>query len=198
MTPEREQRITNVLNHRQPNIVVVMENVHDPHNIMAVARSCDSIGVQSIYVIQDETKDGFNRDRQGSKSSGSANKWLNFIDFSSTKKCLTHLKDEGYQLYSTHLSAEAKEIYDVDFTQKIALIFGNEKYGVSKEALSLSDGNFIIPQVGMIKSLNISVACAISLYEAFRQRKAAGLYNNPQLSETDYQQYYNNWTDPNF
>ena len=198
MTPEREQRITNVLNHRQPNIVVVMENVHDPHNIMAVARSCDSIGVQSIYVIQDETKDGFNRDRQGSKSSGSANKWLNFVDFSSTKECLTHLKDNGYQLYSTHLSAEAKEIYDVDFTQKIALIFGNEKYGVSKEALSLSDGNFIIPQVGMIKSLNISVACAISLYEAFRQRKAAGLYNNPQLSETDYQQYYNNWTDPNF
>lgn len=196
MTPERLSKITRVLNHRQPTIVVVMENVHDPHNIMAVARSCDSIGVQNIYVIQDETKDGFNRSKAGTKSSASANKWVNFIDFSSTKDCLTHLKQEGFQIYSTHLSSDAQELYDVDMTKKIALVFGNEKYGISDEALSLSDGNFIIPQVGMIQSLNISVACAVSLYEAFRQRKKAGFYSQPQFSKQDYQHIFEKWTSP--
>ena len=196
MTPEREERIRNVLNHRQPDLVVVMENVHDPHNIMAVARSCDSVGVQTMYIIQDETKKGFNRERQGTKSSASANKWLDFIDFPSTKDCLSHLKKEGFRIFSTHLGAGAQEIYEIDLTQKVALLFGNEKYGISEEALSMSDGNFIIPQVGMIKSLNISVACAVSLYEAFRQRKQAGRYQQVQFAKTEYQSIFARWSSP--
>ena len=198
MTPERKEKIEQVLHHRQPDLVVVMENVHDPHNIMAVARSCDSVGVQKVYIIQDEQKDGFNRDRQGAKSSGSANKWLDFIDFDSTEKCLHHLKNEGFAIYSTHLGSTSKELYDVDFTQKTALLFGNEKYGVSQEALSLSDGNFIIPQVGMIQSLNISVACAVSLYEAFRQRKKAGFYQQQQFSKQEYESIFERWSSPKF
>ena len=196
MTPEREQKITKVLQKRQPELVVVMENVHDPHNIMAVARSCDSVGVQTLYVIQDENKAGFNRERQGSKSSGSANKWVDFVDFDSTKACLEQLKQEGFQLYSTHLGKTSKELFEVDFTQKIALIFGNEKHGVSSEALHFCDGNFIIPQVGMIQSLNISVACAVSLYEAFRQRKEAGFYQQIQFSKQEYQSIFARWSSP--
>lgn len=180
MTPKREAKIRHMINHRQPSLAVVMENVHDPHNIMAVSRSCESVGVPKIYVIYDETKPGFNFERANSKSSASANKWMDFEYFTDTKSCLEKLKADGFSIWSTHLSAEAKELYEVNMTDKVALIFGNEKYGVSKEALSMSDGNFIIPQVGMIQSLNISVACAVSVYEAFRQRKAAGFYEQSQ------------------
>lgn len=196
MTPERERKLKQALNNRQPDLVVVMENVHDPHNIMAVARSCDSVGVQTICVIQDQTKAGFNRDRKGKKSSASANKWVDFIDYESTKACLQDLKQQGFQIYSTKLNEQATDLYQIDFTQKIALLFGNEKFGVSDEALSMSDGNFIIPQVGMIQSLNISVACAVSLYEAFRQRKSAGFYQQVQFSKQEYQSIFGRWSSP--
>ncbi len=196
MTPERQEKIERVLAKRQPTLTVVMENVNDPHNIMAVARSCDSVGVLDVHVIHDPRKDGFDIRKQGNKSSSSANKWLNFHFYDQTKTCLEQLKSEGFAVYSTHLSAESVELYDVDMTQKIALIFGNEKHGVSEEALGLSDGNFIIPQVGMIQSLNISVACAVSLYEAFRQREQAGFYQQPQFSNQELRSIFARWTDP--
>lgn len=182
MTPEREEKIRRMITHRQPTLAVVMENVSDPHNIMAVARSCESVGIPKIYVIQDKNQGGFDVRLEGGKSSASANKWVEFVHFSDTKECLEHLKSEGFQILSTHLSAEATSVYDVNMTNQVALVFGNEKHGISELALSLSDGNFIIPQVGMIQSLNISVACAVSLYEAFRQRKEAGFYEQSQYS----------------
>lgn len=194
MTPEREEKLRKVLNHRQPDVTVVMENVNDPHNIMAVARSCDSIGVQTMHIIHDETKSGFNRERKGSKSSASANKWVDFIDYDSTEECFRQLQNQGFLIFCTHLGAKSKEIYELDFTKKVALVFGNEKHGISSEALQLSDGNFIIPQVGMIQSLNISVACAVSLYEVFRQRKEEKFYQQRQLSEQEYQLIFERWS----
>lgn len=196
MTPEREEKIEFVLAHRQPTLTIVMENVNDPHNIMAVCRSCDSVGVQDVHIIHDPNKDGFNIKRQGSKSSSSANKWLDFHFYEKTEDCLNQLKQDGFKLFSTHLNSESVDLYDVDMTQKIALIFGNEKHGVSQEALEMSDGNFIIPQVGMIQSLNISVACAVSLYEAFRQRQQAGFYQHSQLTEPQFESIFTRWTKP--
>lgn len=192
MTPEREAKIRTMIHHRQPTLTVVMENVNDPHNIMAVARSCESVGIPQIHIIHDKNQPGFDIRKEGSRSSASANKWISFKNYSSTKACFDQLKQDGFLIYSTHLSTDAISIHEVDMTQKIALVFGNEKHGISDEALSLSDGNFIIPQVGMIQSLNISVACAVSVYEAFRQRKLEGFYNQPQYTKLEVEQIMGN------
>lgn len=174
MTPERQERINYVLNHRQPDLVVVMENVHDPHNIAAVMRTCDSVGVQEIFVLNTQIAP---HKKFGKKSSASAAGWLTIHHFENTQACVDALKERGLKILATHLSSDAISLYDAPLADPVALVFGNEHAGVTEELLQYCDGNFIIPQVGMVKSLNISVACAVSLYEAYRQRLVKGCYN---------------------
>jgi tRNA (guanosine-2'-O-)-methyltransferase len=174
MTPERLAKINRVLNHRQHDLTVVLENVHDPHNISAVMRTCDAVGVQDLYVLNTKIS---RHTKFGKKSSASAAGWLTVHQFDDVQKCMSELKQQGRQIYATHLGEKSTSLYELDLTRSIALVFGNEHSGVSDECLEHCDGNFIIPQVGMIQSLNISVACAVSLYEAFRQRHVAGYYN---------------------
>jgi tRNA (guanosine-2'-O-)-methyltransferase len=174
MTPERKGRITHVLNRRQHDLTVVLENVHDPHNISAVMRTCDAVGVQELYVLNTTLS---RHDRFGKRSSASAAGWLTIHQFEKIEDCIQALRKKYARLYATHLSSEAESLYRLDLSEPVALVFGNEHSGVSDELLALCDGNFIIPQVGMIKSLNISVACAVSLYEAYRQREIKGYYN---------------------
>ena len=173
MTPEREKRYNDVIHHRQPGLSVVLENVFDPHNISAVMRSCDAVGIQDIYVLNTRIP---RHKKWGRRSSSSAAKWLSVHEFEDTVECFSVLRKNFEKIYTTHLSADAVSMYDIDFTGKIALVFGNEHDGVSDESRALADGNFIIPQVGMIRSLNISVACAVTIYEAFRQKSVAGQY----------------------
>lgn len=172
MRPERKEKMDEVLSKRQPDLVLVMENIEDPHNIGAVLRTADSVGVQEIYVIN--TLIGIHEFRK-KRSSGSADKWLTITHFDSVEECVTALRNKGLQIWATHLGAEAVSLYSLDLCQPIALVFGRERGGLSEEMLKHCDGNFIIPQVGMIQSLNVSVACAVSLYEAFRQREHNGL-----------------------
>lgn len=190
MKPERKARMDAVLHYRQPDLVVVLENVEDPHNIGAVMRSADSVGVQDIYVINTIIDPN---EYRGKRSAASAEKWLDIHHFDTVANCMTELKNKGFQIWATHLGVAAAEIYSVDFTQPIALVFGSERQGVSDELLGYCDGNFIIPQVGMIKSLNISVACAISLYEAFRQRQAKGLYGSHHFDAEREAAIRSNW-----
>ena len=182
MTPERDTRLTSVLNKRQDDITVVLENVFDPHNISAVMRSCDAVGIQDIFILT--TRIGPHK-KWGMKSSSSASKWVTVHQFTDTAACFKALRERYDKILATHLGSEASSLYELDLTGSIALVFGNEHDGVSKEALALCDGNFIIPQVGIIRSLNISVACAVSIYEAFRQKSAAGHYDRPKL-QGDY------------
>ena len=176
MEEARIKRIANTVSNRQFNLTVVMENVHDPHNIAAVLRTCDSVGIREIFVLYSDTTP-LEKLELGKKSSAGARKWVDIHFYQDTKACFEHVKSKYDKIYSTHLSKDAVSIYDLELTQSVALLFGNEHEGCSEEALSYSDGNFIIPQHGMVRSLNISVACAISLYEAQRQRLKAGLYN---------------------
>ncbi len=190
ITPERAARIEGVLSKRQPTLTVVFENVHDAHNISAVIRSCDAVGILEVH--------GIYSGRQvfpqlGEKSSASARKWVDVHLHSSVDACYEVLRQKGFAIYTTHMSAEAISLYRLDLTAPIALVFGNEHDGVSNEARSKADGNFLIPQVGMIQSLNISVACAVSLYEAFRQREAVGMYDTPQLVPDLLTQAVENW-----
>ena len=194
MTPEREKRISNVLHHRQPGLAVVLENVFDPHNISAVMRSCDAVGIQDIFVLNTKIP---KHKKWGRRSSSSAAKWLTVHEFDNSKECFAELRKRFDKIYTTHLSTDAVSVFDLRFTDRIALVFGNEHDGVSEESRSLADGNFIIPQVGMIKSLNISVACAVTIYEAFRQKMEAGQYQQSQLDPKRFDQLYKYWEENN-
>jgi tRNA (guanosine-2'-O-)-methyltransferase len=190
MTPERAERLDKVLSNRQPGITVVLENVSDPHNISAVMRTCDAIGIQDIYVLNSVIG---KYKKWGAKSSSSAAKWLTIHQFTDVKTCFETLRNNYQKIYTTHLSTDAVGLYDLNLTESVALVFGNEHSGVSDELIELSDGNFIIPQVGIIKSLNISVACAVTLYEAYRQKQIAGHYDQQQLSDLALKQLRTNW-----
>lgn len=180
MTSERTERLTNVLAKRQPGLTIVLENVSDPHNISAVMRTCDAVGVQDIYILN--TTIGLH-EIWSAKSSSSAAKWLTVHQFTNAEECFNVLRKNFSKIYTTHLSTDAVDLFDLDLTESVALIFGNEHNGVSEELIGMADGNFIIPQVGIIKSLNISVACAVTLYEAYRQKKIAGHFDKIRLTE---------------
>ena len=178
MTNERFDRLTAVLNKRQPDLTVVLENVFDPHNISAVMRTCDAVGIQDIYILNNKIPP---HKKWSSKSSSSAAKWLTIHQYTDPLECFAALRKNYNKIYTTHLSTDAVTLYELDLTESVALVFGNEHSGVSEEIIAMADGNFIIPQIGIIKSLNISVACAVSLYEAFRQKNNAAHYDNNKL-----------------
>ena len=190
MTPERQHKLTSVLNKRQGDIAIVMENVFDPHNISAVMRTCDAVGVQDIYILNTKIP---RHKKWGAKSSSSAAKWLTVHQFENAGECFTELRKHYSKILTTHLSSDAVGLHEIDMTQPIALIFGNEHSGVSDEIRAMADGNFIIPQVGIIQSLNISVACAVTLYEAFRQKTNAGQYNQQSLDAVRYKELFKEW-----
>ena len=190
MTPERTERLTNVLAKRQPGLTVVLENVSDPHNISAVMRTCDAVGVQDVYILN--TKIGLH-EMWSAKSSSSAAKWLTVHQFTNAEECFAALRKKFSKIYTTHLSTDAVDLYEINLTESVALVFGNEHSGVSDDIIGMADGNFLIPQVGIIKSLNISVACAVSLYEAYRQKKIAGHFDNINLTTEAYNQLKKQW-----
>ena len=162
-----------MMTYRQHDLTVIFENIDDPHNISACLRSCDSVGIGEVYILSTKDK---TQSRLGKKSSASASKWITIHHFFDAKECFVEVKKKYSKIYSTLLSSSSIDLYEMNFVQSIALVFGNEHDGVSKEAAALCDDNFIIPQVGMIQSLNISVACAVTLYEVFRQRRIKGYY----------------------
>ena len=190
MTPERSDRLTSVLNKRQPDLTVVLENVFDPHNISAVMRTCDAVGIQDIYILNNKIPP---HRKWGDKSSSSAAKWLTIHQFTDAHECFAALRKQYQKIYTTHLSNDAVSLHELNLTQSVALVFGNEHSGVSDEIIAMADGNFIIPQVGIIKSLNISVACAVSLYEAFRQKNNAGHYKATRLEGEKLDSLKSSW-----
>lgn len=194
MTPERREKLIKVLKNRQAGITIVMENVHDPHNISAVMRTCDAVGIQHIYILNTKIPP---HKKWGSKSSSSAAKWLTIHQYTDAAECFAALRKNYHKIYTTHLASGAISLFEIDFTQTVALIFGNEHDGVSEEIRNMADGNFIIPQIGIIQSLNISVACAVSIYEAFRQKNAAGHYAAPSLSNEAMNELMKQWSNEN-
>jgi tRNA (guanosine-2'-O-)-methyltransferase len=190
VTPERAEKLRRVIERKQLHLTVVLENVHDPHNVSAVLRSCDAVGVIEVYLIYNGEQKFPNL---GEKSSASAKKWIDIHTFATPEECFTALRQQGYQIFTTDMTSNAISLYDLVLTGNVALVFGNEHHGVSEEAVRLADGNFLIPQVGMIQSLNISVACAVSLFEASRQRRMAGMYDVQQLTPTEYEAMFLNW-----
>ena len=190
MTPQRYQRLSSVLNHRQPDLTVVLENVFDPHNVSAVMRTCDAVGIQDVYILNNRIPP---HKKWGYRSSSTAAEWLSVHQFTDAESCFEEVRKKYKKIYTSHLGEDSKGLYRMDFTESIALVFGNETFGVSDEIRKFSDGDFIIPQVGIIKSLNISVACAVTLYEAFRQKNEKGHYDENRLPRMDLVNLKEKW-----
>jgi tRNA (guanosine-2'-O-)-methyltransferase len=190
LTPQRYNRLTSVLNHRQPDLTVVLENVFDPHNISDVMLTFDAVGIKFFYILNDRIPP---HKKWGYRSSSTAAEWLNVHQFTNAEICFEEIRKKYEKIYTSHLGEKSADVFKLDLTQSIALVFGNETFGVSEEIRKYADGDFIIPQVGIIKSLNISVACAVTLYEAFRQKNKKGHYDQPRLSEPDLQNLQKKW-----
>ncbi|HSU27097.1 MAG TPA: RNA methyltransferase, partial [Chitinophagaceae bacterium] len=168
-----------------------IENVFDPHNISAVMRTCDAAGIQDIYILNTKIPP---HKKWGARSSSSAAAWLTIHPFDNAEECFHALRKSYSTILTTHLSSDAVFLHDIDLTQRMALVFGNEHEGVSEEIRKLGDGNFVIPQVGIIQSLNISVACAVTLYEAYRQKSKAGHYDKKSLDEGRMNELLKEWS----
>jgi len=187
MTEKRKKKFLSVLGGRQSDLTVVLEDIHDPHNVSAILRSADAVGVLEVQLVYE--KEEF--PKLGKKSSASALKWVKRRNFKSIRECFERLRGEGFVIYATRLTGRSVSLYDIDLTRKVALVFGNEHSGVSGKAARLADANFQIPMTGMIKSLNVSVACAVSLYEALRQRRSAG--KKPGMGAELSEKIFNEW-----
>jgi len=194
MLDKRQEKVRSLIRKRQLYFSVILENVTDPHNIGAVMRTCDAVGIGEIFLIN--TLDSEKNMVLGKRASSGARKWVDVYEFYDLKKAFGFIKNKGYEeIWATRIVGNSKSLYEIDFTRKIALLFGNEHKGLSEEASSYATGNFVIPQVGMVQSLNISVACAVSLYEGFRQRSAAGMYDKSALSEAEQETIFKKYAD---
>jgi tRNA (guanosine-2'-O-)-methyltransferase len=181
MTPERLEIIKASLNRRQTDLTVVMENVRKPHNLAAVARTLEAVGGLEIHAITELTSI-----RLTQMSAGGTKKWMKVTKHSSTDQGLKHLKEQGFQIIATSLSENAKDYREIDYSKPTAILVGEELEGISEQAICMADENISIPMIGMVQSLNVSVASALVLYEAYHQRMAAGLYDSRSLDEETY------------
>ena len=174
-TQERLQKLERVARNRQAGFTVVVEDVFDPHNLGAVTRTCDAFGVQDINVIF-ETHPEFDPKEVGKNSSTATNKWINYRVHHGTQKGIQTLQDEGWLVVATVIDPDATPIFEADLAYpKIAMLLGNEKMGLSEQAIAMADKRVTIPMQGIAQSMNISVSAALFIYEITRQRNAKGL-----------------------
>jgi tRNA (guanosine-2'-O-)-methyltransferase len=166
VTPERLQRINEVVQSRTDELVLVLDRIVDPHNSSAVLRSADAFGVQTVHVIVGEH--GFRASRGVSKGT---HRWLNVVRYRSAEACARRLREDGYSIYVAAMGADTTP-EDLHDTPRLAVVFGNEHRGVSPEMRSLADGTFAIPMRGFVESLNISVAAAITTQTLARDGRA--------------------------
>lgn len=188
-TDRRREKIEKVLKQKQPNLTLVLENIHDPHNVSAILRTCDAIGVLEVQLVY--TNEKF--PKISNESSGGAMKWMNVNKFKSFTACRDYLKERNFLIAASHLEQFSCNHNEIDFTRNIALVFGNENRGISSEFLPMCDFSFKIPMHGMIQSLNVSVAAAVTLYEAERQLRLNGAYDTIRLDKEKYNQLMDQW-----
>lgn len=192
MTPERLKRIQSVLNARQADLTVLADEVHKGRNIAAIMRTCDAVGIDSVHCVY--PRDGY-RPYRGTALG--TQKWVNVELYKSLKDAASSLKSKGFQLVVTSLGEASVDYREVDYTKPTALVLGSEGDGVSDEASQLASVRVTIPMVGMVESYNVSVACAVILAEAQRQRQVKGMYENgPYLDEATYKARFFKWSQP--
>ncbi|WP_127956528.1 tRNA (guanosine(18)-2'-O)-methyltransferase TrmH [Serratia microhaemolytica] len=184
MSPERHARIRAMLATRQPDLTLCLEQVHKPHNVSAIMRTADAVGVHQVHAVWHGS-----RIRTHASSAAGSNSWVSVKTHPTIEQAITALKQQGMQILATHLSERAVDFRSIDYTRPSCILLGQEKSGITAEALALADHQIIIPMLGMVQSLNVSVAAALILYEAQRQRQNAGMYQRDHsLLDSEEQQ----------
>ncbi|MEE4244046.1 MAG: tRNA (guanosine(18)-2'-O)-methyltransferase TrmH [Kangiellaceae bacterium] len=191
MKENRLARITELLNNRQPDLTVLMERVHKPHNLAAIVRSCDAVGIGEVHAIRPE----------GSihRCSGTAmgsDGWVKTNRYDELDEAMSVVKGQGMQVLAAHFSDQAVDFRSIDYTKPTCILMGAEKEGVTEEAAAAVDQHIIIPMLGMVQSLNVSVASATILYEAQRQRAAANMYGERKISDATFERLSFEWLHP--
>lgn len=182
MNPSRKAKIESVVLKRQLDLCVVLENVYDDHNIGAVLRSCDAVGIQYLYILNTFPDNKKKYIKVGKRTSAGTRKYLKVYYFNDAKACFDEIAKKYNHVFGTGLGEKSVSLYNLDFSGSAAIVFGNEKTGITENTQKYINSNFVIPQVGVSQSLNISVACAVSLYEVYRQRQLLGKYI-PELTQ---------------
>ena len=164
LTDERRQRITSVISARSLAVAPVLDGLIDPHNVSAVLRSADAFGIQEVHVIsRGENCLASPRVAQGSE------RWVDVVEHRSAADCVDALRRRGHRVYVAAMNGDLRPEALAD-EPKPAIVFGNERDGVSQELYDLADGTYTIPMQGFVQSLNVSVAAAITLFAAMRGR----------------------------
>lgn len=191
MTPERFHRLQAVLARRQPDLTVVMDNVHKNHNFAAVLRSCDAVGVLEAHGVWPNV-----RYRPSAHIAGTADRWVAVRAHHHLAAAIAHVKAAGMTVVAATLSGRAVDYRDADYTRPTALLVGSELHGIRADGLAAADVHVSIPMAGMVSSLNVSVAAALVLFEAMGQRTEAGMYRARRLDEATWHRTLFEWAYP--
>lgn len=181
MNKNRFNKIKQSLKKRQHDLTILIDNVHKPHNLAAIARTCDAVGIYDIHAAAENDKI-----RITQKTSGGVKKWVRLTQHQNSEEAISFFKKNNYQVVAAHFSKNSLDFRQFDFTKKTALVMGAERKGINDKTANLCDKCIYIPMHGMTQSLNVSVACAIILFEAERQRNIKGMYKNSNLSEKEF------------
>lgn len=188
-TQQRIERMKKALAQRQDDLTLVLANIHDPHNVSAIYRSCDAFGVSRVHLYYTNTA----FPTLGLKTSASARKWVETRRHNDLAGLIGDLRNDNCQILAACLNTQAKPLRAWDFTRPTAIIMGNEHSGAPEELLEAADGSLYIPMHGLIQSFNVSVAAAIILAEAARQREEAGFYDQPRMPAAEFQERLKVW-----
>jgi len=191
MNPQRFRRIQAVLSRRQTDLTVLMERVNKTHNFSAILRSCDAVGVLKAHAVLPEKGIDLHH-----HTSAGTTKWVQVRTHATIQDAAGVLKDHGFQLLAAHPGEDSHDFREVDLVRPTAFLVGAELDGVSSEGLALADAKISIPMAGMVRSLNVSVATALLLFEALRQRESAGRYLQRSLPEEEYEKILFEWAHP--
>ena len=191
MTPERFAKIRSVLDRRQPDLTILLDNVHKPHNFSAIVRTCDAVGILEAHAVWPDPELRPHHD-----SASGTGRWVTTRVHRTLEGGFDYLRRRGFRIFAAHFSRRAKHYRDVDYIGPAAILLGAELQGISPQGSDLSDEHIVIPLFGMVQSLNVSVAAATILFEAQRQREVAGLYNESRLDPDLYARTLFEWTHP--
>jgi tRNA (guanosine-2'-O-)-methyltransferase len=191
MTPDRFAKLQRALDARQPDLTVFMDAVTKSHNLSAIIRTADAVGIQRLHTTS--MGDSLRHHRM---TAGGEKHWVAITAHRSTRAALAALRAEGWRLVAAHGGEKSRDYRDVDYTQKVAIMIGAEFVGLSDAARAEADDHIAIPMHGLGTSLNVSVAVGMILIEAERQRLAAGFYDNSRLTPEERTRTLFEWSYP--
>lgn len=183
----RAARMRLVAGRRLDGLTVVLDGVHDPHNISAVLRSAEGFGLTSAHLI------GRAMELSPNKAiTRGCEKWLNLRYYNDPDACADVLEAQGFELYAAVPDRAAPKLDDLDFGRKIAFVFGAERDGISRKLLHRAPGRYQIPMPGFSQSLNVSVAAAISIHVGVTARRKK-LGRDTDLTESEIAALAERW-----